>query len=478
MAGERAREPAGTPWRVLVAVMFGTPLNPLNSSMIAVALDRLHQDFGVDLLTVSWLVNGFYLAAAVGQPLMGRVADRLGPRRTFCAGLVLVTLTGIVAPFAPSFGWLVVVRVVQAMGTSTAYPAALAMIRATAGGRSPARALGVLSIAANTSAALGPVIGGILVAFAGWQAIFVVNIPIAALGLVVSMRWLPRDEAQPRILGGRAPGGEVAHGRAGGWRGIASLADPIGILLFSAAVTALLWFLVTAGTSAVWPLLCVPPVAAAAFVWHEWRRPAPFVDVRLLAHNRRLLGFYGQFIAVNFAFYGIFFGLPLWFEQARGFSADQAGFLLLPVAVTAIFVAPLAARMIDRCGTRVVLLIGSGFLVAGCLLLPLLNATSSVLVIAGIGLVEGVPNACNNLGLQAAVYALAPPEQTGVAGGLLQTARYLGAIVMTTTIGLIYGAAATDRGLHELAVIMLIVAVGLVVVSALAGDVSRRRSAA
>ncbi|MFZ0214590.1 MAG: MFS transporter [Candidatus Dormiibacterota bacterium] len=462
MSAARQQEGGGTPWRVLAAVMFGTPLNPLNSSMIAVALDRLHLDFQADLLTVSWLVNGFYLAAAVGQPLMGRVADQFGPRRTFCAGLVVVCLTGAIAPFAPSFGWLVVVRVLQAMGTSTAYPAALAMIRATAGGRSPARALGVLSIAANTSAALGPVFGGVLVAFAGWQAIFVVNIPISIVGLLVSLRWLPRD-----------PPRSAAHG----WRATVRLVDPIGVALFSITITALLWFLVTAGTSPIWPLLVIPPVAALLLVWYEWRRATPFLDVRLLSRNRGLLAVYGQFVAVNFVFYGLFFGLPLWFEQSRGFAADRAGFLLLPVAATAVFVAPLAAWLVERWGTRLVLLIGSGFLVAGCALLPLLNSGTSVLAIVGIGLVEGIPNACNNIALQTAVYALAPPEATGVAGGLLQTARYLGAIIMTTTIGLVYGAAATDAGLHKLAILMLVVSLALVAVSAVAPGRGRRAPA-
>ena len=449
------RRPGRVPRRLLVAVLFGTPLNPLNSSMIAVALNRLQGDFGISLLTVTWLINGFYLAAAVAQPLMGRIADRFGPRRTFLAGLVLVTLTGLAAPLVPNFGALIAIRVLQALGTSTAYPAALAMIRAASGGRPPARALGVLSIAANASAALGPVIGGVLVALAGWQAIFVVNVPVAIAGLVFCTLWLPRDPARKGGVG-------LAE--------IARLIDPLGAALFSITVAVLLWFLVTVAPEPTWALLAVPPISAILLVLYEWRRPAPFFDVRLLVRRPRLAGVYGQFILVNVVFYGIFFGFPLWFEQSRGFSVFTAGLLLLPVAGMGIVVTPVAARMIERWGTRVPLLAGSLFMVGASALVLLLNHATPIVVIVGIGLVAGVPTALNSLGLQTLLFASAPPTETGTAGGLFQTSRYLGAIPMTTLLGLIFGAGATDSKLHLVALIMIGISVIVVVLSALGSD--------
>src|SRR5947209_197468 len=117
------------PPRLVTAIGLGTLLNPLNSSMIAVALLPLHSDFGVSIATVTWLVSGFYLAAAVGQPLMGRLADLFGPRRIFCFGLLLVCVTSALAPWVPAFGWLVALRVLQAFGTSAAYPSGLAIMR-------------------------------------------------------------------------------------------------------------------------------------------------------------------------------------------------------------------------------------------------------------------------------------------------------------------------------------------------------------
>src|SRR5215472_14848750 len=118
------------PWWFVGSVALGTLLNPLNSSMLAVALVSFGSTFHVSLVTATWLISSFYLAGAVGQPLMGRLADLIGPRRVFCLGLLLVGVASLFVLWASSFGWLVVLRVFQALGTSAAYPAGLALFRA------------------------------------------------------------------------------------------------------------------------------------------------------------------------------------------------------------------------------------------------------------------------------------------------------------------------------------------------------------
>src|SRR3989454_4725097 len=153
--------PARRPGRRLVsAVLAGTLLNPLNSSMIAVVLVLIQSDFRVSMATASWLLSGFAMAAAVAQPLMGRLADLFGPRRIFCIGLLLVGVASVLAPRAPAFGWLIACRMLQACGTSAAYPAGLAIIRAgDPQGQAPAGTLGAINITSSVSVALGPVLG-------------------------------------------------------------------------------------------------------------------------------------------------------------------------------------------------------------------------------------------------------------------------------------------------------------------------------
>jgi MFS family permease len=194
-----------------------------------------------------------------------------------------------------------------------------------------------------------------------------------------------------------------------------------------------------------------PPLAGAILVWHERRAATPLLDIRMLAANRTLLGVLGQFALVNTVFYAVFFGLPLWLEQARGYPPGVVGLLLSPVAVAGIVVTPLAAAIINRSGVREVLVPGSVALIIGSLLLLALTAGTPLPVLVLAGLVLGIPSGFNNLGMQAALYAAAPAEQTGAAAGLLQTARYTGAVLSTSLIGIVYGAAASTRGLHVLA---------------------------
>jgi MFS family permease len=437
------------------AVALGTVLNPLNSSMIAVALTRIQGDFHVTVGEATWLISGFFLAAAIGQPLMGRLADLFGPRRVFITGLGLVFATGLLAPLVPGLAWLVVVRAAQAVGTSAAYPAGLAMIRAATGdpsGRPPAAALGSMNIAANVSAALGPVIGGFLVALAGWQAVFLVNIPITAVGTLAATIWLPVDPPRHRL-----PDFSLV--------GLLHLIDVGGIVLFGATIISLLGFLLSLSAGPLWILLGCLPLAGALLVWHEQRRLQPFLDVRMLTRSPRLIGVFAQFAGVNAVFYSVYFSLPLWFEQARGFSADQAGLLLLPVAGLGVAVTPVAATLISRLGPRPALIIGAVALTAGTLLMTVFDQRTPIPTLVAVGAVLGVPNAFNNLGLQAALYEATPPEHTGAAGGLFQTFRYVGAILSTSLIGLVFGTHVTSSGLHQIALAIATLSAVLVIAS-------------
>ncbi len=438
----------GVTWRVTLAIVLGTLLNPLNSSMIAVALVTLHHDFNVDLGTSTWLISAFYLTGAVGQPLMGRLADLLGPRRVFLSGLSVALLVALLAPLSPSFLWLVGARVVQALATSTAYPAGLGMIRAASGGgRIPGQSLAAMSVAASVSAALGPTVGGLVLGFAGWQGIFLVNVPITVLGLVLGLRWLP---ATP------------APARAGS---LVSSIDLPGVVLFAGTITSLLGGLLSLGTSQGWVLLAAVPVLAALLAVRELRCATPFFDIRLLAANPVLIGVFVQFAAVTFIFYSFFFGLPIWLEEVRGFDARTAGILILPVTGVGVLLTPFAARLVSRRGPRSSLVIGSVALCLGSLLLLTFGSGTPIPVLLAVGLVLGVPNGFNNMGLQAALYEAAPAERASWAGGQFQTFRYVGAILSSTLLGAVYRQRATTEGLHSIAIVLAVVAAGVVVAS-------------
>ena len=416
------------PPRLLGAVASGTLLNPLNTSMIAVALVTLHTSFGVSLSTVTWLVSGYYLAGAVGMPLMGRLADLWGPRHVFAAGLAIVGVTGAVAPFVPTFGWLFVVRAVQAFGGAAAYPAGLAMFRARDPvGRAPAEALGLLSVVSYVAVGFGPALGGVLIEAGGWPAIFLGTVPAAALGLTLCYRWVPPDSRRVR-----------AHGPMGRREAVRSLDIP-GMLLFSGFLAALLTFLLSLPAQPLWVALGISGAVATGFLWVELRSSVPFLDVRALSKNTRLAMVFVQFATINVAFYGVFFGLPIWLQDGQGLSPAISGLLLLPLAAATSAATYVAARLTRWWGSTLLLTVGSSLMLAALLLLLLLDVLPTVPVMVAGGGILGVAYGFSVLALQVRLYEAAPVRQIGASGGLYQTFRYLGAILSTALVGVTLG---------------------------------------
>ncbi len=461
-----SRAPARLPWRLVTAVALGTLLNPLNSSTIAVALLSLQTGFHASIAATTWLISGFYLAAAIGMPLMGRLADLFGPRRIFCAGLLIVGTSCALAPFMPTLGWLIALRAIQAFGTSAAYPSGLALFRAKAQelagssetpARPPAGALGVLSVTGNVTAALGPTLGGFLVQAAGWPVIFLVNVPITALGLVAALHWLPPDASLRLRAASPRPHAAI--------RALLPTLDIPGILLFSGMLVSLLAFLLSLSGGPLWGLLPIAPLAALLLFFWERRASGPFINVRMLAANRRLVSVYAQFAAVNLVFYSLFFGLPLWLEQGRQFTPGKTGLIMLPFAGLGIFATFGAVQLIHRAGFRPALLLGALTLTGGTLLLLFFGPTTLVLIILAVIALLGIPNAFQNLGLQTALYDAAPAKEMGAAAGQFQTFRYVGSILSTSLLGFIFSGTHPSAGLHVIAILLAIISALLFIVA-------------
>jgi MFS family permease len=183
-------------------VAMAAVLTPLNTSMFPVALPDVQREFSVSARASTWLLTVFALASALAHPLAGYLADRLGPRRVLVAGLVVTGLGGLVAAAAGTFSLLVALRAVQALGTGVAFPAGIAWLRRLDAGDGsdrplPAAWLGAVAMVSNLGAALGPMLGGALVATVGWRALFLANQPIVVAGMLLLLRPFPADRAAP-----------------------------------------------------------------------------------------------------------------------------------------------------------------------------------------------------------------------------------------------------------------------------------------
>jgi MFS family permease len=444
----------------ITALSLGTALNPLNSSMIAVALLALQHDFGLGLADVTWVITIFYIASVVGQPLMGRIVDAFGARRTFVAGMVLVLIASVMAPIGGSFVVVCVARGLMAVGTSVAFPAAVALVGPLArrGGIGTARLLGRVQVTNTAGAALGPVVGGLLVTTAGWQAVFLVNVPLALAALIGVQILAPRDAPRPDLSAGA----------------VVRILDPLGVLAFAAGVVALLLVVLGGAGAAFWPLLVLGVIALALFVWRERRARVPFIDLRMLAANRALTLSYLAFTVFSALFYLAFFGLPQFLEARGGYSSAVSGLLLLPLAAATVVLAPLVARWIERRGIAPALLIGAALLVVAAALLSIGIVTTAPIWMLVMAAAMGAPYCMVSLALTQAVQRSAPREAVGVASGLLQSTRYIGAIAATVVIGRLLADGVTPATWGALVVAAAVIAVVHLVVVVFAAGAIRR----
>ncbi|ALV40662.1 MFS transporter [Pseudarthrobacter sulfonivorans] len=429
------------PGLAIAALSLGTSLNPLNSSMIAVALVVLREDFALDVATVTWVITSFYLASAAGQPLMGRLADRFGPRRLFTFGMALVAVTCALAPFAPNFALVCVARALMAVGTATAYPSAVVMVTELSRlAKLPAtRPLGRIQMANTSAAAVGPVVGGLLVSLLGWQALFAVNVPLALLALIVVHRAAPADAGR----------------ETGKLSTLIRDSDIPGILAFVASLMLAMMALLNVMPGYRWWLLGAATFIAAVFAWRELRFRPPFLDLRLLGRNRPLLLVYLVFVVFSGVYYFAFFGLPQLLQEAGHYDAGLVGLLMFPLAAMSVLVTPVTVRLIERFGVRSVMIAGALILLVasgglGALTLSLWPPLVFVLT-ALMGVPYGVVSTASNQGL----YVSARPEERGVAAGIFQTCRYLGAITATVLIGVLYGPGVNQANWGLMVLVML-----------------------
>ncbi|MBA4541511.1 MULTISPECIES: MFS transporter [Thermoactinomyces] len=406
----------------LIAIASGTLLNPLNSSMISMALHRIQQDFHLSFTTVSWLISSYYLASAIGQPVMGKVGDQLGRKNIFLIGLLLVALSALSAPWAPTFLILILARLIQSFGSCSIYPSGMGMIREYITEKQ-ASALAIISLFATGSAAFGPTIGGFLIDLGDWPAIFTVNIPVILISLLLGWFYLPPDRDKERPS----------------FRQTVKQLDLPGILLFAASMVFLLWFLLSFKTQAH-PLSGILGILLlAGFIYRELHVEKPFIQLRLFKTNPLLSWVYLQFIVLNIYNYSIFFGLPTYFQEAMNLDVKTSGLLMLFNAGFGALIYPVMGKWIDRSGVKTPLIISSFLMVGGALLLTFvfvhLPLYGMAFALAIMGLSYGITNVC----LQSALLMVAPPSMTSLASGLFQTCRYMGCILSSVLLGLVFG---------------------------------------
>ncbi|WP_202238502.1 MFS transporter [Actinacidiphila reveromycinica] len=419
-------------------MVLGSVLNPVNSTIIAVALVPIGKAFGAPPSQTAWLVSALYLATALGQPIVGRLIDIFGPRRLFLLSTSLVGVAGVIGTLAPDLGVLIAARVVLGFGTCAGYPAAMALLRSEAartGQDSPAGVLTMLAVANQTIAVIGPLLGGVLIGLGGWRVTFALNVPLSVLAVGLGVLRLPKQEGE----------------RPGARRELATRIDLPGMGLFAAMLFSLLLFLMNLHL-ANWYLPLITLVAGTAFAVRELRAPTPFIDLRVLGGNTPLLATYGRSLVAYVVSYAFLYGFTQWTEEGYGLSPFHAGLVQIPMFLVGIGVSVTVGR---RRGVVGKLLLGAVGQIAACVLMLGLTAGSPLWMLLLLAVVFGVPQGANSLALQNSVYFQSDPERTGSSAGLLRTFGYLGSMIASSATAVSFGDRASTGGMHHLAWFML-----------------------
>lgn len=433
-------------------MMLGAMLNPINSSIIAVSLIPIGIAFGAPPAETTWLVSALYLATAVGQPLFGKLVDAYGPRPLYLIGTAMVGIAGLMGMFAPSLGVLIGARVLLGFGTCAGYPASMYLIRSEnrrTGQDSPQVVLTLLALSSQTVMAIGPTLGGLLMAVGGWRATFAVNVPLAIACLIIGGRRLPRRD--PAITAKRV------------------IIDIAGIGLFAVTVVSLMIFLIDVRLDR-WYLPVIAVLAGVGFAVRELRAREPFIDLRVLAGNPPLLLTYLRALLTATVSYALLYGFTQWLEDGRRLAPTPAGLALLPLSGMAIVVSVITGR---RKAVRAKLIVGSIAQLVACTVMIMIDGGTPYWLLLVVTAVAGITQGLTGLANQNAVYYQADPRRIAASAGLMRTFVYLGSMVASAAQGAFLKPSADTASMHELATFMIVFAALFLIMSIVDRSLSR-----
>jgi len=397
----------------------------LDATIVNIALPAIQHDLHAPVSGLQWTIDAYTLVVASFLMLAGSTGDRIGRRRTFQMGLAVFTIGSGLCSLAPGLGWLVAFRMVQAVGGSMLNPVAMSIIaNVFTDSRERARAIGIWGAVFGLSMALGPVIGGALVASVGWRSIFWVNIPVGIAAIVLTALVVPESRAaRPRRL------------------------DPVGQVLIIVMLASLTYAIIEGprdgwGSPAILGMFAISALAAAGLAFYEPRREEPLLDLRFF----RSAPFSGAVVIAISAFSalgGFLFLNTLYLQDVRQLSALHAGLYTLPMAAMTVLGAPLAGRITGRRGPRVPLLVAGVMMTSGALLLAGVTATTPVGWLFLAYVVFGIGNGVVNPPITNTAVSGMPVAQAGVAAAVASTSRQVG-----SSLGVALAGSAVTSALH------------------------------
>lgn len=432
-------------WWTLVAVCLGTFMLLLDVTIVIVALPDIRTDLGARVSDVQWIVDAYALSLAALLLTAGSLADLLGRRRVYVAGLAVFTAASVLCGLAQSPLMLILSRAVQGVGGAVMFSTALALLAQTFHGRERGTAFGIWGAVTGISTALGPVLGGVLTSGLSWHWIFLVNLPVGIAAIVITLRTV--EEVHPE------------HARR---------IDVPGVVVFTAGLLSLVYGLIRASDHGwsdglVVGCLVAAALLLAAFPLVERAVPHPMLDLALFRKPTFVGGLVAAF-GMNGSLFAIMLYLVLYLQDQLGYTALETGLRIMLITGATLLTAIPAGRLADRY-PRLLIAPGLALVGAGLLLMRGLDAdTGWTHLIPGF-VVAGLGSGLVNPTLASTAVGVVQPRFAGMASGINTTARQVGIAASVAALGSILaahqrGASAGSfvSGLDELLLIVALVA--------------------
>jgi EmrB/QacA subfamily drug resistance transporter len=407
---------------VVAAAVLGSGLTLLDGTVVNIALRTIGKDLDATLAELQWISNGYLLSLASLILLGGALGDRYGRRRVFVIGTVWFALASLLCGLAPTPLVLILARVLQGVGAALLTPGSLSIMQSVFAPEDRGRAIGAWSGLAGIAAAVGPFLGGVLIEYASWRWIFLINLPLAVVTVLLANRCVPesRDpDAAPRF-------------------------DVPGAALAAAALAGVTYSLIQWGDALAVPAAVAGIAAGVGFLVVEARSGHPMMPLELFG-SRNFSAANLMTLLVYAALGGVLFFLVLQLQTVAGYTPLAAGMATLPITVALLLLSSRAGALSTRIGPRIPMTVGPLVLAAGTLMLLAVDEGTSywVDVLPGVT-VFGLGLAVVVAPLTATVLAAAPDRHAGIASGVSNAVARAGSLLAVAALPLAVGLGGAD----------------------------------
>ncbi|MDP3484126.1 MAG: MFS transporter [Methanobacteriaceae archaeon] len=439
--------------KVLVLLFLGVFMGALDIGIVGPALPSMESFFNINARSASWVFAIYILFFMIGTPLMAKLSDMYGRRPIYILDVTLFAIGSAITAFSFSFEMMLLGRAIQGFGAGGIFPVASAFIGDTFPPEKRGGALGIIGSVFGFSAVIGPILGGLLLKY-GWQWLFIINLPIALLVIILSFFILPVPKKK--------------------W---VSNFDWKGTIVLSVLVTSLAYgvnqietgnFLGSFISLKVWPFLLLALLLIPVLWKVEKKSDDPIIQVDLLSNKEVRLAT-GISIGTGLSQSAIIF-IPSFAVAAFSLSITDASFMLIPLVLTMTIFAPIVGLLLDRLGSKIIILVGSFLLIVGMIMISLLGSNTYIFIISevimGMGLITilGSP-------LRYIMLSESPPKERASGQALININSSVGQLIGGAFIGTVI---ASQTGLSGYETAYLLIAfVGIVILGLAFGLKSR-----